>query len=161
MTDPEPRRKLEGRVAQLLNARELVINIGSRHGVARGMRFAVLAEKPMEIRDPETEEILDVVDREKVRVEASEVRERITICRTYKTRTIGGGALASALMTFEVQRMLEPPRTIVETLSVKDSQLPAPLDPEDSYVKINDRVVLVETPQSVTSGGFGKVKSGD
>ena len=138
--------KIAGRVAQILNARELVINIGARDGVRRGMRFAVLAEAPMEIVDPATEEVLDVIDREKVRVEASEVRDRITICKTFKTRTLGGGPFY-VNDYFAMQRMFEPPKTIVETLSVEDSQLPAPLDPEDSYVKVNDRVTLVEIPR--------------
>ncbi len=100
----------------------------------------------MDIVDPATDEVLDVIDREKVRVEASEVRDRIAICRTFKTRTLGGGPFY-ANDYFSMQRLFDPPKTIIETLSVEDSQLPAPLDPEDSYVKINDRVKLVDIPQ--------------
>jgi hypothetical protein len=147
MTDTAKNEVIEGRVAQILNARELVINIGARHGVKRGMRFAVLSEKPMEIHDPETDEVLDIVDREKVRVEAAEVRDRITICRTYKTRLVsGGGALWTSISaSMRLQQMYEPPQSVVESLSVEDSQFPKPLDPEDSYVKANDRVVSVES----------------
>ena len=136
---------LEGRVASILNARELVINVGTERGVTKGMKFAVLAESPTEIRDPGTNEVLDVIDREKVRVEATEVRERITVCRTYRSTKVGGG-LASV---FALQRGLadfEPPRTVFETFRVQDAQLPPPLKPEESYVKVNDRVVRVEEP---------------
>jgi hypothetical protein len=157
MTEIEQTKRLEGRVAQILNAREIVINVGSVHGVCRAMKFAVLAEEPMKIIDPATNEVLDVIDREKVRVEAAEVRERITICRTYRTRVVGGrsGMFSSYLKQFidmQEQYTYEPPRTVVETLRVEDSQLPPPLDPEKSYVKVNDRVILVEESSVDTKG---------
>jgi hypothetical protein len=138
--------KVEGRVAQILNARELVINLGSKHGVTKGMKFSVLSESPMEIHDPATNELLDVIDREKVRVQASEVRERITVCRTYRTTKVGGrGGLTASLAAIEgMRRLMEPEQTVVETLRVQDAQLPPPLKAEESYVKVNDRVVLLE-----------------
>lgn len=140
--------RLEGRVAQILNAREVVINIGSAQDVKRGMKFAILAETPVEVIDPNTNEVLDTIDREKVRVEASEVRERITICRTFRTRTVGGrgGILGSYMRDFiEAQRMYEyePPRKVIETLRVEDSQFPPALDEDESYVKVNDRVIQI------------------
>lgn len=151
MSESKPDSRLTGRVAEILNAREIVINIGLAHGVERGMKFAVLAEAPIEIVDPTTHEVLDVIDREKVRVEASEVRERITICRTFRTRTIGGkaGAMGDIMrQAIEMQRMYEyePPKKVFETLRVEDSQFPPPLDPDESYVQINDRVILVDEP---------------
>jgi hypothetical protein len=109
------------------------------------MKFAVLSEAPLEIHDPGTGEVLDVVDREKVRVEVAEIRAKITICKTYRTkwRTPAGslyiGDVASAM-----SRAFAPPREVVETLKAEDSSLPPPLPPEQSYVKINDRVVEVE-----------------
>jgi len=136
--------KIEGRVAQILNARELVINRGSQHGVSKGMKFSVLSEAPMEIRDPGTNELLDEIDREKVRVIASEVRDRVTICRTFRTTTTGRKGLSSIALSFEALYGMQPEREVVETLRVQDSQLPPPLKPEESYVKLNDRVVSVE-----------------
>lgn len=140
--------RLEGRVAQILNAREVVINIGSAQNVQRGMKFAILAETPVEVIDPITDEVLDTIDREKVRVEVSEVRERISICRTFRTRTVGGrsGILGNYLLDFiEAQKMYEyePPRKVVETLRVEDSQFPPPLEEDESYVKVNDRVIQI------------------
>jgi hypothetical protein len=128
--------RLEGRIAQLLNERELVINIGSEAGVKQGMKFAVMSESPLEIRDPITHEVLDSVDREKVRVEAHEVRPKISICRTYRVRYTEGLQLA---MPF-----LRPAREIPETLRADDASFPPPLDPAESYVKINDRVIFVQ-----------------
>ncbi len=75
---------LSGLVAQIINSRELVINIGKNDGVQVYMKFAVFAETPLEIYDPETQELLDTVEREKIRVEVTHVRERIAICGTYR-----------------------------------------------------------------------------
>ncbi len=57
--------QLRGKIAQLLSDRELVINIGLKDGVSKGMRFAILAATPLEIRDPDTNELLESIDREK------------------------------------------------------------------------------------------------
>lgn len=138
MTEPTSNMKLEGRVATILNARELVINIGCDMGVEEGQVFAVLADKPVEVRDPRTQEVLDSIDREKTRVKATEVRERITICRTY--RGVGGFGpvnLAEAMRRFSGQ--FEP-----ETLRATDNDKLPPLSEAESYVKINDRVVAVD-----------------
>jgi hypothetical protein len=137
--------RIEGRVAQLLNARELVINIGSSGGVKPGMTFAVLADKPVEIRDPQTGDILDVVDREKVRVRATEIRPKIAICRTYRVTRVPPGPLYGAFtLAGHLATLANPPREIPETLEADRHALPPPLDPDDSYVKINDRVVMVK-----------------
>ena len=134
---------LQGKVAKILTEREVVINIGSAQGVKKGMRFAILAPTPEEVLDPETGEVLDVVDRTKVLVQATEVREKITICSTYRTTKVSGGALSTA---YSLGRLFDPPREIPETLRIEDSSLPAPLSPEESYVKIGDRVKQVEEP---------------
>lgn len=135
-------KRLEGHVAAILNARELVINIGRVHGVHSGMKFAVLAESPLEVHDPVFGELLDVIDREKVRVEASEVRDRIAICRTYRVTQIPGGALAKQLLGLgAIGEQLRTPREVKETLAIEDASMPPPLSEEESYVKVKDRVI--------------------
>ena len=140
-------RVLEGRVAQVLNERELAINIGEDAGVTTGMKFAILAENALEIRDPVSHTVLDVIDREKVRVEAIEVRRLITICRTYRTHQVGGdmylgASLASAALG-NLSERLRPPREVRESLRATEGSFPPPLEPKDSFVKPNDRVVAV------------------
>ncbi len=130
---------LEGKVAKVLTEREVVINIGQAQGVKKGMRFAILAATPEEITDPDTGEKLDMVDRTKVLVEATEVRPKITICSTFRTTTIPAGAFG----TFSVGRLFAPPQEVFETLRTEDSSLPLPLSPDESYVKIGDRVKQV------------------
>lgn len=133
-------KSLEGKIAQILTARELVINIGEEHGVKRGMKFAVLAATPIEVRDPETKELLDEIDREKVRVQASDVRAKVTICKTYRMKHVPGGPLYDVVFGQDLTR---PPRKTVETLKADDSSYPEPLLERESYVKIGDRAVLV------------------
>ncbi|HBB86564.1 MAG TPA: hypothetical protein DC047_02990 [Blastocatellia bacterium] len=142
-------RPIQGRVAQILNARELVINIGAEAGVTKGMKFAVMSKSPTEIRDPETQEVLDTVDREKVRVRASEVRPKITICRTFLVRTIPGrpgySGFSGISNLLEGIRLSEsvPERKVVDTLRADERDLPPPLSEEESYVKIGDRVIQI------------------
>src|ERR1700728_922295 len=80
--------KLTGRVAQILNERELVINIGSQAGVSNGMKFAILAEAPLKIIDPVTKELLDTIDRTKVCVKAHEVKPKVSICSLAMARIV-------------------------------------------------------------------------
>lgn len=127
---------LEGRVAQILNERELVLNVGARDGATTGMVFAILGESPLEVRDPISGEVLDEVDREKVRVEVFEVRERIALCRTYETRRVGGW------LDSDISDLLAPRRDVVATLRAEDH--PKPLSMRESYVKIGDRARQVK-----------------
>jgi hypothetical protein len=124
---------LEGRVAAIINVREVAINIGAKHGVEEGMTFAILAESPLLIKDPSTGDALGEIDREKVRVKATEVNDKFSICRTFETyRTPGLDAALWGSLAISAER--------VRTLSVEDSQLPPPLSPKESYVKVGDRV---------------------
>lgn len=133
--DPRLAQGLRGRVAQILNERELVINVGEQDGAEEGMRFAVLAGSPVQIPDPETGEPLGWLDREKVRVEAIRVMERMSVCITYETRLVGG-----ALGLIDVSEMFRPKQQIPKTLrATRDSYL-APLTAAESYVKIGDVV---------------------
>jgi hypothetical protein len=143
---------LTGRVAQILNARELAINIGAEVGVTQGMKFAVMSQSPTEIRDPETKELLDTIDREKVRVRASEVRPKITICKTYLVRTIPGrsgfsGYSGSLLESLGKQlgslQEAQPERKVLDTLRADQRDLPPPLSEQESYVKTGDRVIQI------------------
>lgn len=126
--------RLEGKVAQVLNEREVVINRGRDHGVTEGMKFAILTENPIEVIDPDSGDSLGLIDREKIRVQAAEIHDNFSICTTYETRTIGGGALSA----LDVDVLFGPRRKVLQTL--KSSEYPKPLSPEESYVKVGDRV---------------------
>lgn len=131
-----------GRVAQILNSRELVINLGTEQGVEFGMYFDVLDPKGQEIKDPVTKKVLGSIDRPKVRVKVTKVQAKICIASTYKKTevNIGGhgvgiGGFANALM---------PPKLVIEYETFKtDEQTWEDLSEEESYVKIGDPVVQV------------------
>ena len=130
---------LEGKVAAVLNERELVINIGDKNGVEIGMKFKVLTEKPAKILDPDTKDELGMVDREKVRVEVVEIQKKLSVCRTYKTYVVGGSMTA----LYNFKSLFSPRRELPETLKAEDSAFPKPISEEESFVKKGDRVLQI------------------
>ena len=75
---------IEGKIAKVLNTRELVLNRGSDDGVLVDMEFAVI-EPRLIIVDPETEETLGEIEREKIRVRVFETHPKFSLARTYET----------------------------------------------------------------------------
>ncbi len=75
---------IEGRVANILNERDLVINRGSDHGVEPGMRFKVNSPE-IKIADPVTGDDLGLLVREKIRVKVLEVYPQFAVAKTYET----------------------------------------------------------------------------
>lgn len=136
-------KPIAGKVAGVLNERELTINIGAERGVYEGMKFKVLASSPIEVKDPETEEILGTVDREKVQVRAVEIFKNYSICRTFHKTIIEASGINMGAIMSSAFLGYRPRREIPETLKAKDSTLPPPLSEEDSYVKRGDRVIQI------------------
>lgn len=131
--------RIEGQVAQILNARELVINRGEVHGVEVGMRFAVLNSRGALIIDPETKEEIGPVELPKVLVKVVRVQTRLAVARTFRSTKIPGGSIYTAASPFD--SLMRPPKVIPETLKTDESRLQDELDESESYVKIGDSVV--------------------
>lgn len=132
--------KLNGKVASIINERELAINIGATNGVLVGMKFKILANMPIDIVDPETNESLGQFDREKVRVEAVDIYPKYSVCRTYKIIASDSsyGSAQSIIAAFYGSRSRN------ETLRAdKENKIP-PLSEEESYIKIGDRVIEID-----------------
>jgi hypothetical protein len=125
---------LVGRVAEILNHRELVITLGRGHGIHRGMKFAVLTD-PLEVKDPETGDLLDVLEREKIRVEAFDVRDRISVCRTYRS-----------IPEEDVERRWS--QGYFESFSVEGEGMSQHRTFAQEYVKVGDRVVGLADDES-------------
>ncbi len=137
---------IQGKVARILNSRELAINIGSNNGVQVGMYFDVLDPKGENITDPDTGEILGSVMRPKVKVKVTKVLERLSITSTYKKKVvnIGGGgfgiaSFAEALMPARYVNRFESLKTTEKTWE--------DLDEAESFVKTGDPVIQVETEE--------------
>jgi hypothetical protein len=129
---------IEGQVAEILNARELVINRGSDQGVQENMVFEVLAPQAQDIRDPETDELLGSVGRPKVVVKVVQVEPRLAVARTFrsKRRNVGGSDFSKTWM-----KLLEPPRYVTEYDTLKSGRGTwEEIDEDESFVKRGDPV---------------------
>jgi hypothetical protein len=122
--------RIEGKVAQLLSARELVINRGAEAGVKVGMRFAVLDSNAPEVVDPETGQSLGKVDVAKTLVKVVRIFPHMSVARTFRTYETGG-AFAS-LMARE---------KYVERIGSTEENLAHPDLSEPANVEVGDRAV--------------------
>ncbi len=141
---------IEGKVARILNARELVINRGSDQGVQIGMRFEVLDPKADHIADPDTGEIIGSVYRPKVNVQIAVLEPRLSIGRTYEwTRGTGGLSLTAGSLARAFYG--EPSRPV--TLKTDEVTWES-LDESQSYVKTGDpvREILREEEEEEDEG---------
>jgi hypothetical protein len=134
-------QRIQGKVARLLSARELALNVGAEQGVTDGMKFAVLNPRGEDITDPDTGQNLGSVEVRKVVVEVIRTEPRVCVARTFKTRTtkVGGGLLATV-------DLFAPPRyqTTADSLRVTDHPGQAEMDEADSFVKVGDPVIQIE-----------------
>jgi hypothetical protein len=129
--------QIRGKVARVLNARELVINRGADHGVTEGMRFAVLSDAGENIEDPDTGAVLGSVYRAKVEVEVVSIKAKLSIARTFKVkrRNLGGSGLGSFSKAFEPPKWVEEPQTLKSEEKTWED-----LDESESYVHTGDPV---------------------
>lgn len=141
---------IKGKVAKILNSRELVINVGSDNGVTEGMHFNVLDPSGEDIKDPDTGVVLGSLRRTKIQVKVTSVYSNMAVAITFKRTThhIGRSeipALASDMSS--IARWLDVKRTVVkqETLN-KPAEAYDPLEEKDSYVKVGDIVESVQLP---------------
>lgn len=129
---------IEGLVADVLTDRELVINRGTKQGVEIGMRFRILANRGTDIKDPENGQVLGTVEVLKTVVKIVEVKENLSVGRTFRTLKESGGALATQSA---IANLFKLPATHVETLEKGGRFSKTELSPDDSYVKIGDRAI--------------------
>jgi hypothetical protein len=142
-------KRIRGKVARILNAREVAFNIGANAGVGVGMRFDVLDPMGEDIRDPDTDEILGSLERPKIRLEVTHVAERLSIARTYKAKRVNRGGEGSFAIG-GLGKLFAPPDwvTIPETLLSSESNW-EDLEESESIVKTGDPVVQVIRPTTL------------
>ncbi len=124
---------IRGRVARILNVKDLVLNRGSSHGVFIGMQFVVLNPIGQDIVDPETNAVIGSVPIAKTIVKVVSLQDELSIARTF--RESGGSGLTG------ITWLMSGPRE--ETLRTTESTAVQELDEKDSYVKTGDEVVEV------------------
>lgn len=143
MTQP-----IRGKVARLLNAREIVINKGTTDGVVVGMYFDVMDVNEADIVDPDTGESLGSIERSKISVKIIHVQEKLSVAATYRSERVNlGGSgvdLEAAIGLGPVARALMPPKWVTkyETFEIRGDSL-TPFEEKNSLVKIGDPVVQI------------------
>lgn len=130
---------IRGKVAAIINRRELALNVGSEQGVAIGMRFAILNSKGVGITDPDTGEVLGDIPVAKTVVKVTRVDgPRLSTARTF--RTIPGTPGIADILAHTGNFVGTPAH--VETLSIDPSRRDvAELKDEDSFIKKGDPAV--------------------
>ncbi|MCH8063293.1 MAG: hypothetical protein IH861_12400 [Chloroflexi bacterium] len=121
------RTLVEGKVAKILNDRELVINKGTKDSLQLGDKFKIL-EKTDEIFDPDTKVSLGSIERVVVRVKVVHVEPLMSITQTYETYTRQSGQLFAGIL----------PGVPREVVDVKTLRRPGSVVAEDYMVKIGD-----------------------
>ena len=137
MTEP-----IRGKIARVLNTREIALNVGTAQGVTLGMRFDVMDTNERDITDPDTGKVLGSLERPKIRVEIIHVQEELSVAQTPETNVNVGGT-GTSLGPFA--RSFMPPNWVTryETLKKTEKNTEEELDEEDSRVKTGDPVVQV------------------
>lgn len=136
---------IRAKVARILNSREIVITAGTDNGVGVGMLFDVMDPKGEDIRDPDTGEVLGSVERPKVRVQVTQVQDRIAVASTFKKERVNVGGSGGFFNDLgDISRALMPPKYITRYETLKTTEKTwEDLDEKQSYVKIGDPVVQV------------------
>ena len=141
------KQPIRGKVARVLNSREVALNIGSRDGVCVDMYFDILEPKMQDISDPDSEEVLGSIQRRKVRVRVTWVDDRLSVATTFRKTTVNvGGQMPDlgryGLSSFSRALMPEKWVTNYETLKSRHTE-PEPLAEDESFVDRGDPVVEV------------------
>jgi len=132
-------KPISARVAQILNARDLVINKGMNAGIKEGMQFHILNSRGQNIMDPETGEPLGSVELPKASVQVTKVFEKMSICSTYKLK---GGSLTLGFYGGLSSQLLQMTKPSIETLAtnIEDKK---ELDLKNSVVEVGDQAIQV------------------
>ena len=138
---------IRGKIAKILSARDVALNIGEAQGVEAGMLFEIMYSKGYGISDPDTGEVIGSVELPKARVRVTRVYDNVSVASTYRSKRVNVGGTAPAGLGTAINRIFEPPKWEIhyETLKTKGSfdSIAEELDESDSYVDIGDPVVQV------------------
>ena len=132
---------IRGKVARIINAREVILNVGQDQGVEVGMSFDILTPRGLNIRDPDTGENLGSFQRAKNRVRVIQTQDRLSLASTFRSRSVAD-ALAEAFFGTRASQATTSRKNQFETLKT-DRETWQDLPDEDSYVSEGDPVVQV------------------
>ena len=139
---------IQGRIAKVLNNRDVAINRGSDHGVKKKMLFDVLDRENHDIQDPETGQNLGSFRSSRIRLVITHVDRKFAVASA-RGKSVNEGGHEQEWGVFA--RSLLPPTWVTkyETLARADESGRDALDEKDSCVKTGDPVIQVESPGEV------------
>ena len=130
---------IKGKVAAVLNERDLVINKGSDDSVLEGMLFQV-TQPDFRITDPDSGAELGVIARDKIKVRVVEVHPQFSVAKTYETYS------APALSVSKRSSVIFPSRTATRVRKIimePDGRKTDTIGVEGSTIRIGDPVVQI------------------
>ena len=96
---------IRGKVAQILDSRQVILIVGSSDRVAAGMVFKIINPKGEQVRDPDSNQILGSVESPRAFVRVIEVQDRLSIATTS-----GANPAVTPATLGPFARVLMPPR---------------------------------------------------
>ena len=132
-----------GKVARVLNKHEIAVNVGTAHGVAVGMYFDVIDAHELDIKDPDTGEVLGSIERGKIRVKIIYAQEKLSVAAA--SPFLSARQLASS--GYRSSRPLGPFAQSLMSAETKSSS-----EKEFSYAKVGDAVVQVIEDNETEAG---------
>ncbi|NKB65734.1 MAG: hypothetical protein GKR89_01615 [Candidatus Latescibacteria bacterium] len=141
-------QSIHGKVAHIIDATTLVLNIGADQGVQLGMVFAVFAEH-QEVVDPDSGQVLGRWEVVKAQVEATHVQERMCTVRSLPQNEEGqiGSAPLSTLMVEHSRGHYGDGRNSERRrLEVNSGQMSG--TPKTSPIAVGDKVRCSLQPQA-------------
>lgn len=128
---------IRGKIAQIISSREVALNIGKNRNVQVGMLFDIAVPGNLEIRDPETREVLGSLQpKAKARVRVVSVADKFAVAATYRPESVNPLRLRGDV------GFLFGTQTRTETLKTREA-LNENFSQEGGYVTIGDPVVQV------------------
>lgn len=140
---------ITGKVAKVLNDREIVLNKGRRNGIEEGVYVGIVDSREYGIKDPDSNDNLGDLVRFKVSLRVTQVSETLSIASTYKVSKVNVGGH----FNFGSMKAFQPPEWVerVERISYEeDSALP--IDPQESRIQVSDEFWVVE--KDVADSGY-------
>ena len=141
----QTKKAIHGKVARVLNSREVALNIGSEQGVEVDMLFDILTPEGYDIMDPDTGEALGSVGRAKTRVRVTRVQERLSVAATYRAKDVTETEMKrSKRYAYKGVRLFEPPNWVIQRETIKTTE-PTwdELSDEERHISTGDPVVQV------------------
>ena len=130
---------IRGKVAAILNERDLAINKGGNDHVSEGMLFQV-TQPDVPVRDPDSGAQLGVLVRDKIKVRVVEVHPQFSVAKTYETYP------AHIPSAFEQAKTAPRGRTVTRVRKIiiePSNQKTVTIGVEGSTVNIGDPVVQI------------------